>query len=197
MSALDSYIFRSLSRPHKLTDRRPLTTLRLRKEEFNILALCDAHRLYSIRTCLGDFQKYIYKSDTPPLMDNKALLFRKYYALPLFSGWPWASKIPDPKIVQFCDIIIFCTLLNVKLTTMMMMKKVKHVTHEHHILRSAPLSSLSRGVFVSYFCICTLYYIVLHVLCLCLTPVYLRKQSKPNGLPEPHDDYVECGHHCN
>ena len=160
MSALDSYIFRSLSRPHKLTDRRPLTTLRLRKEEFNILALCDAHRLYSIRTCLGDFQKYIYKSDTPPLMNNKALLFRKYYALPLFSGRPWSSKIPDPKIVQFCDIIIFCTLLNVKLTTMMMMKKVKHVTHEHHILWSAPLSSLSRGVFVSYFCICTLCYIV-------------------------------------
>ena len=60
--------------------------------------------------------------------------------------------------MPFCDIIIFCTLLNVKLATMMMMKKVKHVTHEHHILWSAPLSSLSRGAFVSCFCICTLYY---------------------------------------
>ena len=45
-------------------------------------------------------------------------------------------------------MVVMMTMTTTMMMMMMMMMKVKHVTHEHHILWSAPLSSLSRGVFV-------------------------------------------------
>ena len=56
---------------------------------------------------------------------------------------------------------------------------------------SISLSSFSRCVFVSYlYCVS----VFVHCIVWCLSWVYLRKQSQPNGLPEPCDYDVDCGH---